>query len=344
MSILLILLGILMVVYVAIGQNNKKLYCVIACILLTLGAALRSFKVGPDGAVYADYFKTLQTMEFSKIPLVFTKEPTFYYVTKVLQNVGLDLQGWYAIIGGLFAFSVMLIIYLYSEMPNYSIMVLFSLGYYVFSFTGLRQTVALAIVILSCIFLRKKKYIVCIALVMLASLFHNSALIFLLILPFQFIHFSRKHYVIGICLGGISVIFFKGQMYNLIYSIIEETERFEVYKGYSYGLTWMGYFIQLAIFIFCLFCIEEKQFRDNKLFFDLSFWGVYFQLFSTLMAEMFRISMYFNIFNIILIANTCRYNKFTKDSKKIALFFVTGMLLYYFFHSHTGYNYIFYWS
>lgn len=236
MIILLILLAILLFLYVTVGRSNKKMYCVIVCIALTVIAGLRSLEVGPDGRVYANYFYILQKMNFIQISEYFTKEPAFYYVTKLLQNTGMGLQGWYTIIGGLFSFSVVLIIYYYSEIPGYSILALFSLGYYTFSFTGLRQTVALSLILLSGIFLKQKKYIRYIVFVLLAFLFHNSAIIFLLILPFQFIHLSRKQYLIGTCLGSISIILYRGQIYNVIYSLVEETERFGTYKGYSYGL------------------------------------------------------------------------------------------------------------
>lgn len=343
MIILAVLLGFLLLTYMAIGKSNKKAYCIITFIALTLVAALRSYQVGPDGTVYANYFKELQRIEFSNIVNYFTKEPVFYYVTKLLQNVGIGLQGWYGIIGALFALAIALIIFFYSASPAYSVIALFSLGYYVFSFTGLRQTVALSIVVLSTIFLEKKKYIFFIIFVGVAILFHNSAIVFLIILPFQKISLSRKQYAITSLVGLVAVLAFRGQIYNIIYSIIEETVRFEGYSGYSYGLSWMGYIIQWAIFAFALYCMSDKGFADNKLFIDLSFLGLFFQLFSALMAEIFRVSMYFSIFNIILIANTCIYNRFTRESQKIAQFAVIAMLLYYFVHSHIGYQYSFYW-
>lgn len=343
MTVLLFLIIFLMSIYEVIGKKNKKIYCVIVFVCLTLVATLRSYQVGPDGVVYANYFKQLQEMEFSNIAVYFTKEPIFYYVTKILQNLGVGLQGWYGIIGGGFAIAISLIIYFYSELPVYSVLALMSLGYYVFSFTGLRQTVALSIVVLSAIFLEKRKYIFFIVSVVIAMFFHNSAIIFLIMLPFHFIHLSRKQYAMVSLVGFVSVILFRGKAYNIIYSIIERTIRFDGYSGYSYGLSWMGYVIQVSIFLFALYCMDDEAFIDNKFFFDLSFLGVFFQLFSALMAEMFRISMYFSIFNIILIANTCASNKFTEESKKIIKLIIMIMLLYYFIHSHINYQYYFYW-
>lgn len=344
MIILLILLAFLFITYIAVGKKNRKVYIFSSFLLLVIFAALRSYRVGPDGAVYVNYFQSLKTMDYSDIAGYFTKEPFFYYVTKWLQDLGLNLQGWYGIIGGIFALGVCKIVYQYSEHAFLSFLSLLALGYYTFSFTGLRQTVALSMVILSIPLLEKKKYFFYILIVLLAGLFHNSALIFLIMLVIQNIKFSFRQYVVTIIIGIVCTFIFRGPIYNLLYLIVENTGRFEGYAGYSYGLSWAGFIIQVSILLFSLFCMDEETRERNRLFLNLSFAGIFFQMFSSLIAEMFRISMYFSISNIILISNVCMGNRFTKGSKQMATFIVASILLIYLIQSNWNYQYIFYWQ
>ncbi len=325
-------------------RKDKKSFIIVTFLVLTLLAALRSYTVGPDGNVYANYFEMLKGMEFSEIPVYFTKEPIFYIVTKYIQKLGFGLQGWYAIIGGVYALAVCIIVYRYSEHLLISILSLFSLGYFVFSFTGLRQTVALSIILFSAVALEKKRYVMFAVLLFLAMVFHNSAVIFLIIIFIRDKKISARQYMLLLASGFLMVRVFSGQIYALLNQLLEDSERFGGYSNYTYGLSWAGFVIQGAIFVFCIYFMDSETLKRNRLFLNLSFVGVFFQMCTVLVAEMFRVSMYFSVFNIVLVANVCMGNRFTKRSKGAVIFLILASVILYFINSHIGYQYSFYWQ
>lgn len=331
----------LAVLYTLSKRIGKEKYCFIVAAVLTLLAALRSSTVGPDGLVYAQYFKDVQELSYSGIFLKFDKEPLFYVTIKLLQQLGVTLQVWYAIIGGMFAFNMLFIVKQYSQQPMVSILALFSLGYYTFSFTGLRQTMALSIVIASFYFIERKKYMCAILLILLASVFHNSALIFLLVIIIRDRKIKVWQYALLMIISLSAVMLFKPQVYAFISEMVESIERFEGYAGYTHGLSWAGFIIQCMIFIFCIFVYNGK---DKQFLLNVSFLGVLFQMLAVLMAEFFRISMYFNVFNIILLGNVYCQNRFAVSSKKLAKILIVAALILYFINSHSGYEYAFYWQ
>lgn len=324
--------------------KDKKSFIIVTFLILTLLAALRSYTVGPDGNVYANYFEMLKEMELSEIPIYFTKEPVFYIVTKYIQKLGFGLQGWYAIIGGVYALAVCIIVYRYSEHSFISILSLFSLGYFIFSFTGLRQTVALSIILFSAVALEKKRYVMFVVLVFLATVFHNSAIIFLIMIFIRDKKISARQYLLLLASGFLMVRVFSGQIYALLNQLLEDSERFRGYSNYTYGLSWAGVVIQGAILVFCIYFMDSETLKKNRLFLNVSFVGVFFQMCVVLVAEMFRVSMYFSVFNIVLVANVCMGNRFTKDSKGVVIFLILASVILYFINGHIGYQYSFYWQ
>lgn len=325
-------------------RKDKKSFIIVTFIVLTLLAALRSYTVGPDGNVYANYFEMLKVMDFSEIPVYFTKEPFFYIATKYIQKLGFGLQGWYAIIGGVYALAVCIIVYRYSEHLLISILSLFSLGYFVFSFTGLRQTLALSIILFSVVALEKKHYVMFAILLFLAMAFHNSAIIFLIMVFIRDKKISARQYLFLLASGFLMVRVFSSQIYTLLNQLLEDSERFGGYSNYTYGLSWAGFVIQGAILVFCVYFMDSETLKRNRLFLNMSFVGAFFQMCTVLVAEMFRVSMYFSVFNIVLVANVCMGNRFTKDSKSVAVFFILSSIILYFINSHIGYQYNFYWQ
>ena len=331
----------LAILYAFSKKIGKEKYCCVAAIILTLFAALRSSAVGPDGLVYAQYFKDVQALSYSGIFLKFDKEPLFYVTIKLLQELGVTLQVWYAIIGGMFAFAIMFIVRQYSQQPMVSILAMFSLGYYTFSFTGLRQTMALSIVIISFYFAERKKYAWAILFILFAAIFHNSALVFLLVILIRDRKFKVWQYAFGMLMALGSVVLFRAQVYAFISETVESIERFEGYAGYTHGLSWAGFVIQCMIFIFCIIVYNGT---DKQYLLNVSYLGVAFQMLAVLMAEFFRISMYFNVFNIILLGNVFYQNRFATNSKILAKILIIAALVLYFINGHSGYEYIFYWQ
>ena len=90
---------------------------------------------------------------------------------------------------------------------------------FLLNFSGLRQAIAMGITALSFNFIKEKKPVQFILLVILASLFHKSAIVFLAMYPIYNIKLDKFGKVMSIVVLGI-VYFARVNIFNLAMSIL----------------------------------------------------------------------------------------------------------------------------
>ena len=107
-------------------------------------------------------------------------------------------------------------------------------------------------------------------------------------------------------------------------------QRYEYYLNDGTALTISGFIIQLAIYLFCLLYKKEvlKSDTSNISLYNLLFLGLVFQVFSAVIAEFFRISMYFSIFSLVLIPKAIGTIKNKKLRAIIYLLVLLALVLY----------------
>lgn len=109
--------------------------------------------------------------------------------------------------------------------------------------------------------------------------------------------------------------------------------RFEGYLERQEGLNNTGFYIQIVIFAVSYFFLRNNlEDKLSRILIHLCLIGLIFQSLSTSIAEMFRISMYFSTFNILLLANAvaAKPNGSVYSLVKIGIMLVLG---YHFFFS-----------
>jgi len=334
---ILLCIALMLALYWFIPQLTKKkqLYFVIAaCTILVLYASLRAHNLQPDIPIYVRYYRLYSMRSLTGILSVFKselKDPVYYFVAWVFSRVFSDPQFWLAFVALIYTLAVGFFLYKDSKNPLLSIIAFISLTYFEFSLSGLRQTLAMAFTTFAYFAVKHKKLIPFLALVFIASLFHRSALIFLLIYPIAHTKVGKWHAIVA----GISgVLFLTGESYirSLLFRYLEDTQ-YESYADRSVSLTISGFVIQLAIFVFCFVYYKAvlKKYEHANVLYNLAFLGLIFQLFSSMIAEVFRISMYFSIFNIALIpmAISAEGDKKTQfiETASIILLFIAYIFL-----------------
>lgn len=165
------------------GMKKKRRYLIVAAILLSMVAGLRGSTVGIDTQGYVHYFELIA---HGKTQYVYGMEPSFIAICKVLLYLLQDTS----ILLLIFALITNILIFLriwdfrkYISLP-WTVTVYFGIFYFM-TFNIMRQFVAVAIVFWSTRYLQKKSYIKFILAILIASLFHNSALLGLLFFCFE---------------------------------------------------------------------------------------------------------------------------------------------------------------
>ena len=309
-------------------DRNKKYYCLILGLLLFFIAALRSTSVGVDSGQYARHFYNIQQIDFKLLTIHYHKDPVFFYFVKILTYITTNHQWMFAIIGGAYAYSITRFIYKYSKDPMVSFIMLIPMMYFAFSLTGLRQTMAISIILLSYDYIIRKHLFKFVFTVIIASLFHRSALLFL---PAYFISiksFNNKKVLVGIL--AVPIVFvLRPLLVSLVQNFMYETYSISLDQGAGGWTTLFVYFLIILVSV-----VFSKQIQNEyfPFFLKVMYVGTLIQMFVPLQPNIFRVSMYYNIASIILIPDILKTQN-DKFSKLIAysLFLILMGIQYYVF-------------
>ena len=131
-----------------------------------------------------DFFYATQGANSLKELMDFRFEIGYVLLVKAISLLTNNPNYMFVIISFITLFGICVFVYKYSSIKWMSILLFISLGFYYTSFNMIRQFIAIAIVMLSYKYLIEKNFLKFFMIVLCASLFHMSALIFI---PFYFI-------------------------------------------------------------------------------------------------------------------------------------------------------------
>lgn len=234
------------------------------------------------------------------------KDPVYYIVSFFFYRLGLGFYGWHAIIGLFYSYALYDLIKRYSSNVYISFIVSISLGSLAFALSALRQILAISFVIFAFRYIVEKRPIKFIALTLIASLFHSTAIIFLVAYLLYWIKLKIKKLIVMAIFMIIAIPVAK----PLVAFILPRIGAHELYYEYLQSETSLqisGTIISASILVFCVVCmlLNKKEAKYQGLC-NFAMLSIFFRVLSVVFfAEMFRFSLYFSIFDIILIAEAC---------------------------------------
>lgn len=210
MTLILILFFILLYFLISKSKYSdpKRLYVIWITIALTYISGLRHEAVGNDTYAVMLKFESFGSVSWGEIwsnflPKYFSpfngfKDPGEDVFNKVLYYVIPNSRIYIIFVSILFLSVLGWFIYKHS---NSLFSVLFTYSFYVTIFyqylpnSSLRQTIALTVLLIAYSFLEKNKILYFLILIVLASTFHKSSIICILLLPLSYIGNVRKMYI-----------------------------------------------------------------------------------------------------------------------------------------------------
>lgn len=331
---LVIILG-----YIPVKANiiNKKIYCIFVGVALFLILGLRHPLIG-QGDTYNVYLSNFTDIYLGGISEAFSqdKDILFQIVTYSFGVIFGPNPNLYVFVFSFpYIYSVTRLIYLYSKMPMLSFIVFSSLHFYGFAFSGMRQINAMAILLLSYTFLKRKKYIRFFLCILIASLFHQVAIVFALVPIVQFIFERFKINKIFLfmfpILGLINSLFLKNWLSNFINLIASYEDRYAHMVDQNQTTNLTTFFIFLVILIFTFITLKNKvQDRDLFLLLLITSIGTFFAPMTLIAREFGRVAYCFSIFNILLIPKAVSTVRSGKLRFLVISFLVIIFTLYFF--------------
>lgn len=306
-------------------QKKDKLFLTITFIILTFISGFRDVSVGTDTESYQSIF-----LKYVYGLPDYHSELGYAYFNKLIAMLSSNPQA--IIIASSIIINLGVMRFIYKNSPNawLSVYLYITLFFYFFSFNYTRQFIAISLVLLGWNFLKDKKIITFLIFVILATSFHTSAIISLLLI---FIFFSRNNTRLVPWILILSVISMLGMdtIFNYVF------ELFPRYQGYNTGdISQSGginsLILYLVIFLVTLIFRKKKDPDNNIALIIVTICAVL----GVLSFEYYifsRPSLYFNIFVIVIIPKITSNFKGIESliANYIVIIFGFAYLMYYLF-------------
>ncbi|MEO7119995.1 MAG: EpsG family protein [Ginsengibacter sp.] len=342
----------LAVVAVEYEINPFKSNGVLIFIILSLAllAGLRSEDVSRDYLAYQYGFDDLHNFIGDPPWSNFIKyEPGFiavvlFFKQFFLENYGLAIMLFFAFASVTIK---VLIVDRFSINPYLVILLYFSHYFMLHEMTQIRIGFASAIFFISLIFYFKNNYKAFICLVLLAALFHYSAICYLALLLFDKKTFNRYIYV-GLIILSIAFAFIKLPLFNFVgnlfstvdssgklatYSVIIENKLVEDIKVFN-----VINLLKIFCAVYLIYVVPKDQLlKDKQLLFFLkcTILSIFtLSLFSGVPSVAFRISELFGVMSMFIFAYMAKYLPFYKYNVWFVV--IIAGLLFYFSSIHGG--------
>ena len=325
---------VLFILLSAFFFKNKKTYCILCSFFIILVIGLRNYNMGcsDTNQLYIPYFNYFSNLSFTNVIDFIEKidsEYGFWILTFLVSKITTSGTIYLLVVSSITYGLLGRFIYKHSKYPMLSFVMLLSLNYFGYGFYILRHMMALAILTLAYDQLLKDNKLKTVLYILLASLFHKSALIFLIMILLKNYKMKRYivHTVVSIIVATVFGMFFLNRFITFFFS----NSHFEYYIN-GVGNNYTTLFINLLLFLFIYIYNNERN-ENIDVNLKLQYVSIVLSAIVPYLSEFMRLASMFSIYSIVTLPN-CIYNM--KD-KKIKLMyytlFVIIFILYFFMFS-----------
>ena len=327
-------------------EHRDEVVIGISAVLTFFVLVLRSDSMGNDVPVYKAVFESLKNLSFMDAIRSNHMEKGYLILNWVVAKVTGSFRVILIIQALLCLSADVFLVKKYSTFPAFSMLIILCIGMVDFPVDIIRQSMATAILLFSLPQIEKKKPIIFVLFVLLASSFHHISLLFLLVFPASLIKINRKTIIVFTVIS-LSLFFVTPFLFNTI------GVKIMALFGKGYALQEMEMrevtFIILGIIAFILITVDFNAEIPREESFTI--WPFLLSLpliiISSYVYIISRVAMFmFFPFVGIVLPNLLKYNKYEKMTKWFELGICLCYMAYYVFRMHGSYlvPYIPLWS
>lgn len=271
--------------------------------LLILMFALRHQSMGADlgyGSSFGYLASFVRLSQYSwgeviRLPSYLNYEKGYILFNKAISIISKDPQ-WLLVCCGLVSLiPIGIMIYRYSRDCRFSVIVFMGLPCFLIFFSGLRQGIAIGICCYAVCCLQERKKLKYAATMLLATLFHSSAIIFLVAYPLYYIRVKKSTRFFSILLLPVFFVFSRP-----LYAVFAKI--FKAHVGFEETGAGTLFLIFCLVYCFCAVFVNEKDERSAG-FLNLFYFACACQSVSGYNQLVVRVTYYFMIGLIIALPN-----------------------------------------
>ena len=350
-NIFLILWEGITFIYINPSKLKRKLFCIIVTTQWILLSGLRHISIGDDTYTYkVNYFDKIINRSWKDIlnnfyNVVFMGEPGhdpgYELVEKIVQLFSTNYQSFLFFIAIIFMIPLGIFVYKYSKDPCISFLIFSCLFYSFFAITGHRQTIVTGIVLLMGYdFIKKRKIIPFIVLILTLSTIHKSVLC---VIPFYFIATKRITIKYAIFILGlfITIFLFKNNVMELLAFMMGYEEYAHQFEGAG---TWTFSFIFLSVVIVAIWrrksILLNKHEINIRVTYNATFFALLFLPLTYVNPNAMRVVQYFSLFLMLLIPEIL--SSFRKNEQRIIYYIAITLMILLLIKNNP--QYLFFWE
>lgn len=301
-------------------KKRSVLLCFAALLLLF---SLRRQTMGIDLSGYLKSFDYLSSVSWGGVLTLDSYqnyEKGYVVLNKIVGSIFPNRQFMLSVCALLSLAPAMYTIYKLSETPIQSILVYMGLPTFVFLFSGLRQSIAIGLCSYAICLIKQKKLIRFVLMVLVATFFHSSAIVFLIAYPLYHSRVNKR--IRSISIVSLPLIFaFKRTIYYTLLTIIgKDVNRYTDNNG---AVTLFVVFS--LVYLFCCLLSEKGDFFQNGLL-NIFYVACAIQALAGLYSVITRLGFYFMMALPLLLPSVCSEASGRGDSlirkKPVQMFFV----------------------
>jgi hypothetical protein len=284
--------------------NGKLLSAIYMGGLLFLLMGLRSSSVGADTKHYLFLYNYhVYPLDLSIFSL---PEWLFFVFTSILKFLSFSDQEYLMVYGFIVSASFTRFFYKYSTNIFLSMFLHVTFGLFAMSMSGMRQTLAICIVLFAFDFMVRNKLIPFVICVMAAFYCHNSAIVFLPVYFLRNLKITQARAVVLLCF--VSSFVFLRTFIVPVTEFLSPEKYIRLYGAFSdlHPVNPLVILVAFSIPFVCLFFWDYTRWSSThktlmSIFFLMSVLNLFFNILSLNMNLIGRLSFYFIPFNMVLI-------------------------------------------
>lgn len=328
-----------------INKRNKTII-LISCIAIVLIQGLRSVYVGADLFKPGGYLPALRLakdLNFFGGDKLYNFELGYSIYSQFFAKLNVSDQLYLFIVAATIILPISYTWYKNSKMPGLSVFIYITLEFFAFSFSGLRQSIAMAIVFFSFKFIQEKSLIKFLLCIVLAMSFHTTAIIFVIAYPLYYLRIKPVYFVF-IIPSLILMFLLKTEIFLLFYylykGIVGVTEATNAY-------TMLVVMIVVLVLAYILGDKDKNNLNLNA-YKNYMLIAIIIQILASQSNTIMRAGFYYYIFITLLIPEVIANQRDPKI--RVIAVGVLIIALLYFFQVTTGDGYLnvspyyFYWE
>lgn len=233
---------------VAISEKMKRNLLILSLVPVFCLLAFKSEKVGVDTENYIRMYNTAG--ELLSIDNESRIEIGYQYMSIWLNKLFDSNQALFICSSFIISFSLYVFLKKSSSNPVLALFFFITLGFFQFALTGIRQGIAIAITLFAIPYIQQKKLIKFLIVIVLASIFHKSALFSLPLYWIMNLKVTTRNMIV--MLASMIVAYFMAEPFLLTAADI---------LGYDYGVeaTGNGFEFMIFVLIITLICYSKRE-------------------------------------------------------------------------------------